>query len=112
MSDTLSLNKLEKIIELEDSLRAEYQGKLEAKSAEVERLQKELAELREQLQGTIDTQLEKIASLSEKATNNQQIEQSKSNRLQKNNKTAKNNSLKQLNNKTTKEHLKQHINKQ
>ena len=64
----LTVNKLEKIIELEDSLRAEYQEKLDAKSADVERLQQELADLREQMQGTIDTQLEKIASLSEKAS--------------------------------------------
>jgi len=71
----LTANKLEKIIELEDKLRAEYQAKLEAKSAEAERYQQELALQRQQLQATIQTQLETITELSEKATANQNIEQ-------------------------------------
>ena len=71
----LTANKLEKIIELEDSLRAEYQAKLDAKTTEVERCQQELAEQRTQLQTTIDTQLETIADLSKKATANQKLEQ-------------------------------------
>jgi septal ring factor EnvC (AmiA/AmiB activator) len=74
-TNMLTVNKLEKIIELEDSLRAEYQGKLDTTTAELERCQQELAEQREKLQGTVDTQLEKIQSLSEKATNNQKMEQ-------------------------------------
>jgi chromosome segregation ATPase len=71
----LTANKLEKIIELEDNLRSEYQSKLDAKSAELERCQQELAEQRKQLQATIDRQLETIAQLSEKATSNQHTEQ-------------------------------------
>ena len=35
MSDTLSLNKLEKIIELEATLREEYQQKLDEKDASI-----------------------------------------------------------------------------
>lgn len=71
----LTANKLEKIIELEDNLRSEYQAKLDAKSADIERLQKELAEQQERLQATIDRQLETITDLSEKATANQHVEQ-------------------------------------
>ena len=71
----LTANKLEKIIELEDNLRSEYQAKLDAKSADVERLQKELADQQERLQATIDRQLETITDLSEKATANQHVEQ-------------------------------------
>tara|TARA_R110002110_G_scaffold413729_1_gene641532 strand:- start:10223 stop:10768 length:546 start_codon:yes stop_codon:yes gene_type:complete len=71
----LTVNKLEKIIELEDKLRSEYQGKIDAKSAELETSQKELAEVREKLQTTINTQLETISDLSEKATANQHVEQ-------------------------------------
>ena len=71
----LTANKLEKIIELEDNLRGEYQAKLDAKSAEVERLQKELADQKEQLQATIDRQLATITDLSDKATANQHVEQ-------------------------------------
>ena len=71
----LTANKLEKIIELEDNLRAEYQEKLDAQTAEVSRCQQELAEQRTQLQSTIDTQLETIADLSKKASVNQKLEQ-------------------------------------
>jgi chromosome segregation ATPase len=71
----LTANKLEKIIELEDNLRSEYQAKLDAKSADIERLQKELADQQERLQATIDRQLETITDLSEKATANQHVEQ-------------------------------------
>ncbi len=71
----LTANKLEKIIELEDNLRGEYQAKLDAKSADIERLQKELADQKEQLQATIDRQLATITDLSDKATANQNIEQ-------------------------------------
>lgn len=71
----LTANKLEKIIELEDNLRGEYQAKLDAKSADIERLEKELADQKEQLQATIDRQLATITDLSDKATANQNIEQ-------------------------------------
>ena len=71
----LTANKLEKIIELEDKLRFEYQSKLDASTAELDRCQQALAEQRQQLQATIATQLETIADLSGKASVNQKIEQ-------------------------------------
>ncbi len=71
----LTLNKLEKIVELEDQLRAEYQDKLDAATAEAERYRKELTEQREQLQATIDQQLATIRELSSKDTANQLVEQ-------------------------------------
>jgi predicted nucleic acid-binding Zn-ribbon protein len=71
----LTATKLEKIMELEDNLRAEYQAKLETKSAELEQCKQELADQREKLQATIDQQLETIADLSGKATANQHVEQ-------------------------------------
>lgn len=71
----LTVNKLEKIIELEDKLRAEYQGKLDAANAELELSRKEQAEQREQLQATIDQQLETIHELSNKTAANQKVEQ-------------------------------------
>lgn len=71
----LTVNKLEKIIELEDSLRAEYQDKLDTARAELERCKAEQEALRQELQTTIDQQLETIQELSAKATANQQVEQ-------------------------------------
>ena len=71
----LTANKLEKIMELEDSLRAEYQAQLDAKTAEIESHLKDKEELREQLQATIDKQLETISELSSKAAVNQRAEQ-------------------------------------
>jgi chromosome segregation ATPase len=71
----LTAQKLEKIMELEDNLRTEYQAKLEEKSAEVERYRQQLAEQREELQATIDRQLETITELSGKASVNQRSEQ-------------------------------------
>ena len=74
----LTARKLEKIIELEDTLRAEYQATLDAKSAEIESCQRKLAEQSEQqekLQATIGKQLETITDLSDKATANQKVEQ-------------------------------------
>jgi septal ring factor EnvC (AmiA/AmiB activator) len=71
----LTANKLEKIIELEDKLRSEYQARLDDASAELERCKSEHEAQRQQLQATIDQQLETIQELSEKSTANQQIEQ-------------------------------------
>lgn len=74
----LTARKLEKIIELEDTLRAEYQATLDAKSAEIESCQQKIAEQQqqqEQLQATIGKQLETITDLSDKATANQKVEQ-------------------------------------
>jgi len=67
----LTANKLEKIIELENNLRAEYQSKLDTKTADLERCQLE----RSQLQATIATQLQTITDLSGKASVNQKLEQ-------------------------------------
>ncbi len=74
----LTLNKLEKVIELEEKLKAEYQGQLEAKTTEVEALTRREAERQaaiDALQATIDRQLETITDLSAKASVNQRAEQ-------------------------------------
>ena len=71
----LTVNKLEKIIELEENLRNEYQGKLDAATAEAERSKQELAEQREQMQATIDQQLATIQELSNKNSASEQLEQ-------------------------------------
>lgn len=71
----LTANKLEKIMELEEQLRGEYQDKLDARDAELEQCKQEMNELRETLQATIDTQLETIADLSKKAGSTQKLEQ-------------------------------------
>jgi len=71
----LTVNKLEKIIELEDKLRAEYQEKLDAAAAELAQCKQEQEEQRSKLQATIDQQLETIAEMSGKATSNQNLEQ-------------------------------------
>jgi chromosome segregation ATPase len=67
----LTASKLEQIIELEESLRREYQVKLDAMAAEIERGQQES----QQLQATIDTQRAAITELSAKAVPNQKLEQ-------------------------------------
>lgn len=67
----LTANKLEKIIELEDNLRSEYQVQLEAKSAKIENFIKE----KEEQQATIAKQLEQITILSKDASANKRIEQ-------------------------------------
>ena len=74
----LTVNKLEKIIELEEKLRAEYQEKLDAAASRAEHHKKELAynaEKLEKLQATIDQQLETIQELSTKALANEKVEQ-------------------------------------
>jgi chromosome segregation ATPase len=74
----LTLNKLEKVIELEDKLRAEYQAQLDAKTAEIEEQAKRESALQdtiEELRATVSKQLETITDLSQKATANQRVEQ-------------------------------------
>ncbi|MFK7829327.1 MAG: hypothetical protein AB8B57_06050 [Congregibacter sp.] len=74
----LTINKLEKIIELEENLRAEYQDKLDTANAEIERYKREqieYGEKRKQLQASLDQQLETIQELSSKATTIQKVEQ-------------------------------------
>jgi len=67
----LTADQLEKIIELEGNLTAQYQSQLDAKSAEIEGALKKVAEL----YATIATQLETITDLSVKASVNQKLEQ-------------------------------------
>ncbi|GIR70415.1 MAG: hypothetical protein CM15mP74_16660 [Halieaceae bacterium] len=60
MNDTLSLNKLEKIIELEATLREEYQQKLDKKDALISALTEDKATLERkvgELEQTVATQL-------------------------------------------------------
>jgi chromosome segregation ATPase len=74
----LSLNKLEKVIELEEQLRAEYQSQLDQKTTEIENHVKKSSELQatiETQQAKIDGQLETITNLSGKVTDNQRVEQ-------------------------------------
>ncbi len=71
----LTANRLEKIMELEENLRAQYQEQLDAKSAEIERLVAEKAALKSEMQATIDKQLENIKNLSSKVTANERAEQ-------------------------------------
>ncbi|MCB1676706.1 MAG: hypothetical protein KDI01_10470 [Halioglobus sp.] len=74
----LSINKLEKVIELEDKLRAEYQAQLDAKSAQIESHIKDRESQQaaiEARQATIDKQLETISELSGKASVSQRTEQ-------------------------------------
>jgi chromosome segregation ATPase len=74
----LTVNKLEKIIELEDQLRGEYEEKLAARDrdiAELNKLQAEMQVTIDKQKATIDKQLETISELSGKATLNQRSEQ-------------------------------------
>ena len=74
----LSVNKLEKVIELEEQLRGEYQAQLEAKDAEIKQHQERCEELQGTIDGhkaTIDKQLETITDLSGKTTVSQRTEQ-------------------------------------
>ena len=67
----LTANRLEKIMELEQELRAEYQQQLDDKQAAIDAA---LAE-KTALQATIATQLETIQTLSAKAGDTQKVEQ-------------------------------------
>jgi chromosome segregation ATPase len=74
----LTANRLEKIMELENNLREQYQEQLNDKQAEIDRLlarEKDLQAEKDTLQGTIDTQLANLKELSGKATANDRVEQ-------------------------------------
>jgi chromosome segregation ATPase len=71
----LTARKLEQFLEIENNIRSEFQARLDAKTADLERCQQEMAAQRQQLQATIDKQLATIAELSAKATVNQHTEQ-------------------------------------
>ena len=67
----LTAKNLERVMELEEKLRAEYQVQLDAKSAEIESLTKE----KEEKHTAVEKQLEQIKSLSKDATANKRTEQ-------------------------------------
>ncbi|RLA44222.1 MAG: hypothetical protein DRR04_10625 [Gammaproteobacteria bacterium] len=67
----LTTKSLERIIELEDKLRAEYQVQLDAKTVEIDSGIKK----QEEQQAVIAKQLEKITTLSAEASVNKRIEQ-------------------------------------
>lgn len=67
----LTTKSLERLMELEDKLRAEYQTQLDAKSAEIESGIKS----KEEQQAVIAKQLEQIKSLSVEASSNKRMEQ-------------------------------------
>ena len=78
MNDTLTLNKLEKLIAVENKLRGEYQQQLDAKDATIAQLSSDKATLESklsELENTIATQLATITDLSGKSGNNQALEQ-------------------------------------
>ena len=78
MNDTLSLNKLEKIIELEATLREEYQQKLDKKDALISALTEDKATLERkvgELEQTVATQLKTITEVSAKSQDKQALEQ-------------------------------------
>ena len=78
MSDTLSLNKLEKIIELETQLRGEYQQQLDEKDASIADLNRDKSVLEskvQELEKTISTQLATISEMSGKSSDSQALEQ-------------------------------------
>jgi uncharacterized coiled-coil protein SlyX len=67
----LTASKLEKIIELEDSLRSQYQDQLDAKSAEIELGIKK----QQEQQVIIEKQLAQLTAISAEATTNKRTEQ-------------------------------------
>ena len=78
MSDTLTLSKLEKLIEVENKLRGEYQQQLDVKDATIAQHNSDKAALESklsELENTIATQLATITDLSGKSGNNQALEQ-------------------------------------
>ena len=78
MNDTLTLNKLEKLIEVESKLRSEYQLQLDAKDATISQLNNDKAALETkltELEATIATQLATITEMSAKSGNTQALEQ-------------------------------------
>ena len=78
MNDTLTLNKLEKVIELESQLRGEYEQQLAAKDASAAQLTKEKQALEDkvnELEKTIATQLATISDMSGKTQSTQALEQ-------------------------------------
>ena len=78
MNDTLSLNKLEKLIELETQLRGEYQQQLDDKDAAIAKFTEDKAALKAkmaEMEKTISTQLATIKDISGKSNDTQALEQ-------------------------------------
>ena len=78
MNDKLTLNKLEKLIEVESNLRGEYQQQLDAKDETISQLNNDKAALEtklSELENTIATQLATITDLSNKSGSNAALEQ-------------------------------------
>ena len=67
----LTAKNLERVMELEDKLRTEYQVQLDAKSAEITQATEKQLEQK----AVIEKQLEKISTLSTEATKNQRVQQ-------------------------------------
>jgi chromosome segregation ATPase len=67
----LTANKLEKIMELEENLKSQYQSQLDGKSAEIAQLIKE----KEEQQAVIATQLETITAMSAESSAKKNVEQ-------------------------------------
>lgn len=67
----LAAKRLEAIMELEDNLKAQYQVKLDAKDAEIARINKK----NDEYKASIDKQLEQIKALSIEAAANNKLEQ-------------------------------------
>lgn len=78
MNDKLTLNNLEKLMEMETQLRSEYQPKLDEKDAAIAKLADKEAALEtriSELEKTIATQLTTITELSGKSKDAQALEQ-------------------------------------
>ena len=78
MSETLSLNKLEKLIELETQLRGEYQKQLDNKDAAIAELTQDKSALNvkmAEMEKTISTQLATIKDMSCNSNDTQTLEQ-------------------------------------
>ena len=78
MNDKLTLNKLEKLIELETQLRGEYQQQLDDKDVSIAQLTVDKTALEEQIserEKTIATQLATITEFSSKSKDIQALEQ-------------------------------------
>src|SRR5210317_1348474 len=78
MNDTLSLNKLEKLIELETQLRDEYQQQIDKKDAAIAELTQDKTAMESkmaELEKTISTQLATIKDMSGKSNDTQALEQ-------------------------------------
>ena len=74
----LAKEEAQRLLELEEQLRSEYQGQLDEKAKLIDALTQKQAELQETVdshQATIDKQLETITDLSGKATASQRTEQ-------------------------------------